>query len=133
MKRRSLMAFDRPEVMRFTCRREREADLRRGSRQERGYDAAWEKLSLEHRKKEPLCRECDYRGYARIAELVDHIIPIRDRPELRLDPKNLQALCQRCHDTRKRWMESDARKQGDINLLALWFSDPATRPPQFKV
>lgn len=32
------------------------------------------------------------------ATVVDHIIPIAEAPERRLDPSNLQSLCKPCHD-----------------------------------
>jgi hypothetical protein len=31
---------------------------------------------------------------------VDHVIPISSRPDLRLDPANLRALCLTCHNRR---------------------------------
>lgn len=126
MKRRSALSFDRPELARFTCRREPEA--RRGSRQSRGYDRAWERLAQEHKDAEPLCRECSHRGRVTVVHLVDHIIPIRDRPDLRLAPDNLQSLCQMHHDTVKRALEAEARRLGDIEILTLWVADPSTRP-----
>jgi 5-methylcytosine-specific restriction protein A len=32
------------------------------------------------------------------AVLVDHIIPVEERPDLRLVEDNLQSLCRPCHD-----------------------------------
>ena len=46
------------------------------------------------------CRECGAGGRLE----VDHIVPVRHRPELAHDPKNLQALCPACH-TRKTRLE----------------------------
>ena len=126
------LSFKKPDLPKFTTRREREVDLRRGSRQSRGYDGQWDKLRLQHLAKEPLCRECRARGYVFLAEMVDHIQPVKDRPDLRLDPENLQSICKQHHDTYKRWMESEARKLGDLSLLTKWFTDPSTRPPKFR-
>lgn len=66
---------------------------RRGSRHERGYDWRWEKLRPVALARDlGLCCQC-----GRPAELVDHIVPIRDGGE-RLDLNNLQSLCRACHD-----------------------------------
>jgi 5-methylcytosine-specific restriction endonuclease McrA len=126
------LSFRKPDLPRFTTRTEREKDLRRGSRQSRGYDGEWDKLRLQHLAEEPLCRECKHRGYVFVAELVDHILPVRDRPDLRLDRDNLQSLCKKHHDTYKRFMESEARRLGDLSLLTKWVSDPSSRPPKFR-
>ncbi len=40
---------------------------------------------------EPLCRMC-----GRLADLVDHIVPIMDGGAV-LDEENLQSLCTACH------------------------------------
>ena len=125
------LSFKKPDLPKFTTRREREVDLRRGSRQSRGYDGQWDKLRLQHLAKEPLCRESGFRGRVVLADLVDHIRPVRDRPDLRLDPDNLCSLNQKMHDTWKRWLESEARKLGDIDLLVQWMKDPLTRPRKF--
>lgn len=126
------LSFRKPDLPRISTVREREKDLRRGSRQSRGYDADWERARLIHLEKEPLCRESGFRGLVQVAQLVDHIIPVRDRPDLRLEPSNLCSLTQRMHDTWKRWLEAEARQRGDINLLVQWMADPSTRPPQFR-
>lgn len=41
-------------------------------------------------------RMCPH-GIERPAQTADHIIPIREAPERRLDPTNLQPLCLPCH------------------------------------
>jgi len=48
---------------------------------------------------EPLCRLCDQQGRVTAATVVDHIIRIKVRPDLRLDMSNLQPLCKSCHDS----------------------------------
>jgi len=127
---KSLLGFGRPEVTRFTCRREPE--LRRGSRQSRGYDRDWEKLSVRVAAEEPLCCECLARGRVTVGQLRDHTLPIRDRPELRLKRSNVRNWCKHHHDTIKRALEAEARKLGDIDILEMWVSDPATRPPHLR-
>ena len=46
------------------------------------------------------CRKCGARGKLE----VDHVKPVRDRPDLAYEPSNLQSLCPRCH-TRKTRVE----------------------------
>jgi 5-methylcytosine-specific restriction enzyme A len=89
----------------------RNSDNRRGSRQSRGYDEAWLKLAEQVRRDQRgLCQDCLRRGIVLVADgpidprtgkprrpIVDHIIPIRTRPDLRLDSSNLQVLCVPCH------------------------------------
>jgi 5-methylcytosine-specific restriction protein A len=70
----------------------------RQSASQRGYDATWRKLRRTQLAQEPLCRYCTQQGYTVTAEVVDHIAPVRERPDLRLDPDNLQSLCKECHD-----------------------------------
>ena len=43
---------------------------------------------------------CMERGIVTPAREVDHIIPIVERPDLRLDPSNLRPLCTSCHSAR---------------------------------
>ena len=71
-------------------------DLREASHK-RGYDATWHKLSRMVRMEEPLCRHCLREGRVTAATLVDHIVPLSQRLDLRLDRTNLQSLCVRCH------------------------------------
>jgi 5-methylcytosine-specific restriction protein A len=125
---RSPTRFAPADIPRFECRpvaRERE---RRGSASERGYDHEWSKLSASHRRKEPLCRTCLFRGFRRAAELVNHVVPVRDAPERRLDPTNLSSHCQRCHDTIIRDLERLAREAGDITLMEAWVKSPSLWP-----
>lgn len=78
-----------------------ETDRRRGSSSERGYDYAWQKLRKQKLNADPLC-ECDdcKAGELRTtaAEVVDHIITIEERPELRLEWSNLRSMAKVCHD-----------------------------------
>lgn len=47
-----------------------------------------------------VCRSCGKGGRLE----VDHVQPVRSRPDLSFDPANLQALCTSCH-TRKTRLE----------------------------
>lgn len=65
--------------------------------------STWRKRRAEHLKVEPLCRECKRENRITAAEMVDHIIPIKQGGET-LAEANLQSLCNTCH-ARKRQSE----------------------------
>jgi 5-methylcytosine-specific restriction endonuclease McrA len=73
----------------------------RPSAASRGYDADWQRLRKAFLAAHPLC-QCEHcRGgekQVRIATVVDHIVPIQERPDLRLDWGNLRAMAKACHD-----------------------------------
>jgi 5-methylcytosine-specific restriction protein A len=58
----------------------------------------WKSIRLYVLQTEPLCRKCKAYGYITPADVVDHIIDIKDAPDLRLEITNLQPLCERCHN-----------------------------------
>ena len=70
---------------------------------ERGYDGTWQKLRLYKLAGDPFCAVCKMS-----ADQVDHIRPINDGGA-RLDPANLQSLCQSCH-SRKTAVDKKNRK-----------------------
>lgn len=128
LRKLSPINFAKPDIPVFSCRSPKEQDFRRGTARERGYDSDWEKVRKAHLRLEPLCRECMFNGIRRAADLVNHNIPVRARPDLRLDRKNLSSQCKGHHDTVIRELEAVAEREGDITLLAKWLRDPLTRP-----
>lgn len=70
----------------------------RGSASSRGYDRKWRRVRAAKLRADPLCEHCTREGRVRAATEVDHIIPIEQRPDLRLDWDNLQSLCNPCHE-----------------------------------
>jgi len=68
-------------------------DAKRGSARQRGYDRHWERFRAWFLQRRPLCERC-----GKLAEVVHHIQPLDERPDLRLDPANCQALCRDCHE-----------------------------------
>lgn len=66
----------------------------------RGYDRAWERFRAWVLSVRPLCEDCEAIGRASAANEVHHVARLRDRPELRLDPGNVRALCKSCHSQR---------------------------------
>jgi 5-methylcytosine-specific restriction protein A len=73
-------------------------DQWRGSAASRGYDAAWRVLRRAKLAADPLCWWCLHEGILTPANTVDHIVPIVERPELRLVWGNLRSGCKPCHD-----------------------------------
>ena len=70
----------------------------RGTRQQRGYDAAWLKLRAAFLRQHPLCLFCAEQGQVTAASDVDHIIPFMGLSDpRRLQWANLRALCNPCH------------------------------------
>lgn len=55
----------------------------------------WKKLRIMILNREPLCRTCK-----KPARVVDHIVA-RSKGGAELDPDNLQALCDRCHNVKR--------------------------------
>lgn len=76
---------------------ERRAAGGRGTARERGYGAAWDRLSRRWRAAHPLCCTCAERGVTTAAELVDHIVPTDVDSTRIMDETNLQSLCRSCH------------------------------------
>jgi 5-methylcytosine-specific restriction protein A len=73
---------------------------KRGGSAARGYGADWRAVRDAHLAREPNCRSCALDGMTRRAALVDHIESIAKRPDLRLEPSNLQSLCWPCHNAK---------------------------------
>lgn len=75
----------------------RQWDKNRASFRERGYDSRWDKVRALKIKQNPLCEECLKHGIVSPAEIVHHIKPVDEYPELLLDMENLVSLCRQCH------------------------------------
>lgn len=75
-------------------------DAKRGSARQRGYDKRWERFR-EWFLQQPgnqICHRClELKGDVVKAELVHHIKPVKDRPDLRLVADNCVPVCNRCH------------------------------------
>ena len=84
----------------------------RGTRKERGYGEDWMRLRAIVLAKEPLCRHhLANEGRAVPATVVDHILDIADRPDLRLEESNLQSLCRACHNRKTRLKQNAQMRQ----------------------
>lgn len=60
---------------------------------------AWRRLRAYVLSVDPLCRLCSEGGRVTPAEVVDHIKPRIDHPELALDFDNLRPCCRSCHNS----------------------------------
>lgn len=98
--KRRPVACSWPGCPNVDCQEHQSRDERQ-SAHHRGYDRTWRKLRLLVLAEEPLCRFCLEEGRVRASEHVDHIIPLRERPDLRLVRSNLRGLCESCHNRRK--------------------------------
>lgn len=81
-----------PHTRRGRCARcRREAERRRGSRQQRGYTDAWLKLVASAIAAHPYCAECDS-----TADLTgDHIVPLSAGGKS--EASNLRVVCRSCN------------------------------------
>lgn len=81
---------------------------------ERGLGYDWQKLSTQFRRMFPLCWRCLKRkrergGRVEVTAHAHHIIPRREEPLLRLEIRNLAALCADDHEA-----EDERYRQGII-------------------
>ncbi|MFG1188606.1 HNH endonuclease signature motif containing protein [Xanthobacter flavus] len=84
-------------------RRQAEADARRPSARDRGYDSRWDAERAAYLKAYPKCARCPA-----TATVVDHIIPHKGDRNLFWSRSNWQPLCRTCHDRWKRSLERRA-------------------------
>ncbi|OGU82654.1 MAG: hypothetical protein A2W11_06155 [Ignavibacteria bacterium RBG_16_35_7] len=87
-------------------------DKERGTSASRGYNYRWSQYSKRYRKEKPLCVMCEKEGVLKIAECVDHIVPV-DGPDdiLFWEPSNHQGLCQKHHS------EKTAKEDGSFGNI----------------
>lgn len=77
---------------------------------------AWRKLSHRVLQNNPVCRSCYEQGIIRKADVVDHIVEVKDNWARRLDESNLQPLCYACHNRKTRIAKE--KRQCKINKAA---------------
>lgn len=59
------------------------------------------------------CRECKRYGKVVQADTVHHVIPLQERPDLRLDSRNLISLCEHCHERMHNKFDNTLSKLGE--------------------
>jgi len=102
---------------RFCPQHARQAEARRGTPKQRGYDRDWEQVAALRRKLDyHLCQACLKQDRLTPAKLVDHVVPIHVRPDWRLALENTQVLCSACH---KHKSDDDARRYGSSTQRSL--------------
>ena len=75
----------------------RKVKQQKAAKDSQTYDWQWRKASKQFRIENPWCVECLAEGFVKESEHVDHIEPVVNRPDLRMDPSNWQVLCTACH------------------------------------
>jgi 5-methylcytosine-specific restriction protein A len=58
---------------------------------------AWRSLRDWYLRQNPLCVECQRRGFLVPAVHLNHVVPLALAPERALDPTNIEGLCKSCH------------------------------------
>lgn len=77
--------------------RARRSDPDRGVEDAVVSSARWKAVRAQVLRNEPLCRMCVAAGRTELATQVDHVVPVRVRPDLAYDQGNCQPLCGPCH------------------------------------
>lgn len=72
--------------------------------------ARWSAVRAQVLRDEPLCRACAAAGRTELATQVDHIVPVRVRPDLAFDRTNLQPICSVCHAAKS---QAERRAKGE--------------------
>ena len=76
------------------------------------YDYRWQRFRVGKLKREPLCAYCLELGVTKTATEVHHVIPVRERLDLRLSDGNTISLCKRCHDSTAQREERIGHRRG---------------------
>src|SRR5579864_1183035 len=61
----------------------------------------WRKLRAWFLVRNPLCADCLKAGRVTSAAHIHHVKERKERPDLALDPDNLEALCASCHGAKR--------------------------------
>lgn len=85
---------------------------------ERGYDARWNKTSIQFKREHPLCLGCQAVGLVTAVEITDHIVPPKGDKALFWNPANWQPSCKQHHDIVKQRLER-LFEQGNASLSDL--------------
>lgn len=94
--------------------RKEKMDYARTGRGSLIYDTqAWRRLSNKKRTVDPFCEDCLDNGKYVIANVVDHIVEVKDDISLAYVWNNLRSLCHACHN-KKTANESNNRKDRGV-------------------
>ena len=85
------------------------------------HSAAWKRVrALAMQRDNGMCQDCMDRlraGYGikpNRAQMVHHIIPLEERPDLALDLNNLRSLCNECHNRQHPEKGQDRRQAKEV-------------------
>lgn len=109
----------------------REREKFRGSARERGYTREWDALAAEYKKSiAGQCEECLRRGYLHQCDVIDHMMPVTDEPDHRLDKHNLDGLCHVHHNASNAGLRTklhnemsfpEGRRRPFVIMPPIWF------------
>src|SRR6056297_2799063 len=72
----------------------------------------WRRLRKMVLERDVFCVYCREMGRVTPATVADHIIPVKERPDLAFDFNLIQGLCAACHDSIKRREEARGYRVG---------------------
>lgn len=93
-------------------------DERRGSSNDRGYGAKWQKARLAYMAAHPLCVCCEANGRVTPTAMVDHAIPHELDWSIFWNSDDWQSLCDDCNQRIKQPLEL-AYKRGELKDTSL--------------
>jgi 5-methylcytosine-specific restriction protein A len=105
--------------------RQARVDASRPSAARRGYDADWRRFRAAFLGSHP---QCSHPACCEPATEVDHIRSVRERPDLRLDPGNVRALCKPHHSARTARDQGFARGTAGRGGSDPWAPEGETEP-----
>lgn len=76
----------------------------------------WLRVRRRQLSREPCCRRCADQGVVRLAEQVDHIVPM-SRGGSAFDPSNLQSLCAECHSYKSNHFDKAGKDWSTRDLI----------------
>jgi 5-methylcytosine-specific restriction endonuclease McrA len=71
----------------------------------------WKVLRDRRRRENPICQRHEKKGIIKPMQVVDHIIPVDEAPELALEFTNTQSLCAFCHTLKTNQDKKDKAKR----------------------
>ncbi|HCG5939063.1 TPA: HNH endonuclease [Vibrio parahaemolyticus] len=82
--------------------------------------AKWRKLRARKAKESPLCENCLTYTIIKPVDVVDHIKPLLDYPDLAYVFSNLQSLCHQCHNDKTAKETAERKKPKQLTASELF-------------
>ncbi|EKA7406927.1 HNH endonuclease [Vibrio parahaemolyticus] len=80
----------------------------------------WRKLRARKAKESPLCENCLTYNIIKPVDVVDHIKPLLDYPDLAYVFSNLQSLCHQCHNDKTAKETAERKKPKQLTASELF-------------